>query len=84
MMPSTPCRSGRRIATSCASTSRWGLGEASNVGAGIYVWPSIEAARTAHDEAWRESVKKHSGSLPQIQHFDMFLLIDNEAGKVTE
>lgn len=52
--------------------------------AGIYVWPSVEAAQKAHDEPWREAVKKRSGSYPTIQYFDLFLLIDNEHGRVTE
>lgn len=52
--------------------------------AGIYVWPSVEAAQRAHDEAWREAVKTRCGSYPSIRYFDLFLLIDNEHGSVTE
>jgi hypothetical protein len=61
-----------------------GIGEAEGTGAGIYVWPSIEAAKKAHDEQWREGVKKRAGSYPTIRYFDLFLLIDNERGQVTE
>src|SRR5450755_3163140 len=53
-------------------------------GAGVYIWPSVEAARRAHDEAWRQSVIKRAGSAPTIRYFDLFLLIDNEKGAVTE
>jgi hypothetical protein len=53
-------------------------------GAGVYIWPSVEAARRAHDEAWRQSVIKRTGGAPAIRYFDLFLLIDNEHGKVTE
>ena len=53
-------------------------------GAGVYIWPSIEAARHAHDEGWRQSVIKRTGSAPAIRYFDLFLLIDNEKGIFTE
>lgn len=61
-----------------------GIGEAADTGAGIYVWPSVEAAQKAHDETWRESVKKRTGAYPTIRYFDLFLLIDNEHDKVVE
>lgn len=53
-------------------------------GAGVYVWPSVEAAQRAHDEAWRQSVIKRTGAAPTIRYFDLFLLVDNEASAVTE
>ena len=53
-------------------------------GAGVYIWPSLEAAQKAHDEAWRQSVIKRTGGAPTIRYFDLFLLIDNEKGAVTE
>jgi hypothetical protein len=61
-----------------------GIGEAQGTGAGIYIWPSVEAAKKAHDEAWRASVRTRTGGDPTIQYFDLFLLIDNERGQVTE
>jgi hypothetical protein len=61
-----------------------GIGEAQDTGAGIYIWPSVEAAQKAHDQAWRESVRQRTGGEPTIRYFDLFLLIDNEHGKVTE
>ena len=61
-----------------------GLGEAEGTGGGIYIWPSVAAARTAHDEAWRQSVIKRTGSAPTIRYYDLFLLIDNENDAVTE
>jgi hypothetical protein len=61
-----------------------GLGEAQGTGAGFYIWPSIEAAKKAHDDAWRESIKKRTGGYPEIRYFDLFLLIDNEQGRVVE
>ena len=53
-------------------------------GAGVYIWPSVEAAQKAHDEEWRQSVIKRTGGAPTIRYFDLFLLIDNEKGTVTE
>jgi hypothetical protein len=53
-------------------------------GGGVYIWPSVEAAQRAHDEAWRQSIIKRTGAAPRIRYFDLFLLIDNEHGKVSE
>ncbi|MGH6725828.1 MAG: hypothetical protein ACREB8_04690 [Pseudolabrys sp.] len=53
-------------------------------GAGVYIWPTQDAARRAHDEAWRQSVIKRTGAAPTIRYFDLFLLIDNEKGTVSE
>lgn len=61
-----------------------GIGEAEGTGAGVYVWPSVEAAKKAHDQDWREGVKKRTGGYPTIRYFDLFLLIDNEQGRVIE
>ncbi|MDC7789497.1 hypothetical protein PQJ75_20550 [Rhodoplanes sp. TEM] len=60
-----------------------GLGDAAGTGGGIYVWPSIEAAQRAHDDAWREGIKRRTGGYPTIRYFDLMLLIDNEHGRVT-
>jgi hypothetical protein len=61
-----------------------GFGEAEGTGAGVYLWPSVEAAKKAHNEEWRQGVKKRTGGDPVIRYFDLFLLIDNERGCVTE
>jgi hypothetical protein len=61
-----------------------GMGEDAGTSAGIYIWPSIEAAKKGHGQAWREDVKNRSGGYPTIRYFDLFLLIDNEQGRVTE
>jgi hypothetical protein len=53
-------------------------------GGGVYIWPSVEAAQKAHNEDWRQAVIKRTGSEPTIRYFDLFLLIDNENGAVTE
>jgi len=61
-----------------------GIGEAAGTGAGVYIWPSIEAAKKAHNAEWEAGVVKRSGGKPTIRYFDLFLLIDNEHGRVTE
>ncbi len=58
--------------------------QGSKTGAGVYVWPSVEAAKRAHNEEWRQSIIKRTGGAPTIRYFDLFLLIDNEHGKVSE
>ena len=53
-------------------------------GGGAYIWPSKEAAQRGHDVAWREGVKKRTGSEPVIRYFDLLMVLDNENGSVTE
>ncbi len=62
----------------------WGIGEDAGTGAGFYIWPSVEAARRAHNEEWREAVKKRTGGYPTIRYFDLLALVDNERGAITE
>jgi hypothetical protein len=51
---------------------------------GLYIWPSREEAEAAHDAAWRAAVAQRTGSEPTIRYFDLQMLLDNEAGTVTE
>ena len=62
----------------------WGVGEAAGTGAGVYLWPSIEAAEKAHSAEWREGVKKRTGGYPTIRYFDTLAEVDNDRGTVTE
>ncbi|HWV42772.1 hypothetical protein [Pseudorhodoplanes sp.] len=62
----------------------WGIGDAAGTGAGFYIWPSIEAAERAHNDEWREAVKKRTGGYPTIRYFDLLTLVDNERGAITE
>ena len=61
-----------------------GVGANEGTTAGIYIWPSVEAAKKAHNDEWREGVKKRTGDYPTIRYFDMMALVDNEHGKATE
>jgi hypothetical protein len=62
----------------------WGVGDDAGTGAGVYIWPSIEAAERAHGDEWREGVKKRTGGYPTMRYFDLMTLVDNENGTVTE
>jgi hypothetical protein len=53
-------------------------------GAGVYVWPSVEAAQRAHNEEWRQGVIKRTGAAPNIRYFDLFAVVDNAHGEVKE
>lgn len=52
--------------------------------AGIYIWPSREAAQKAHNAEWIARFKERTGTAPTFTYFDMFMLIDNENGTVSE
>lgn len=52
--------------------------------AGLYIWPTREAAEAAHDAEWRAAVERRTGSAPTIRYFGLQMLLDNEAGTVTE
>ncbi len=53
-------------------------------GGAFYIWPSKAAAQRGHDAEWRAGVEKRTGSTPTIRYFDLLMVLDNEAGKVTE
>jgi hypothetical protein len=52
--------------------------------AGLYVWPSRAAAEAAHDAAWRAALAQRTGATPVIRYFELQMLLDNDAGTVTE
>jgi hypothetical protein len=60
------------------------LSEDGNECAGLYIWPSRAAAQAAHDAAWCAAVEKRTGAAPSIRYFELQMLLDNEAGTVTE
>ncbi|WP_137042861.1 hypothetical protein [Pseudolabrys sp. FHR47] len=60
------------------------LDETGKTIAGVYIWPSIEAAKRAHNAEWQQSVVQRTGGAARIRYFDLLALVDNEAGKVTE
>lgn len=52
--------------------------------AGIYFWPDRASAERAHDAAWVARFRERTGTEPGFAYFDLFMLIDNEAGTVSE
>jgi hypothetical protein len=60
------------------------LGEDGAECAGLYIWPSRAAAEAAHDAAWRAGVARRTGAAPTLRYFDLQMILDNEAGTVTE
>lgn len=60
------------------------LSEGGTECAGLYIWPTRAAAEAAHDAAWRAAVEQRTGAPPMIRYFDLQMLLDNEAGTVTE
>jgi hypothetical protein len=53
-------------------------------GGAFYIWPSKEAAQRGHDAEWFANIKVRTGSVPTIRYFDLTMIVDNEAGSVTE
>lgn len=51
---------------------------------GLYIWSDRAAARRAHDADWIARFRARTGKTPSFAYFDLFMLLDNEAGTVTE
>jgi hypothetical protein len=58
--------------------------DGSGTGGGIYIWPSKEAAQRGHNAEWLANIKARTGTTPSIRYFDLTMIVDNEAGTVTE
>lgn len=55
---------------------------ANGKGGGVYLWPSVEAAKRGHDEAFRQRILAHFGSEPTYQYFETPVIVDNERRNV--
>ncbi|MBN9412216.1 MAG: hypothetical protein J0H69_23980 [Burkholderiales bacterium] len=53
-------------------------------GMGIYLWPSVEAAKAGHDAAWVAAAEARTGAPVSITYHDLLMVLDNETGTVTE
>lgn len=51
---------------------------------GIYLWPDRAAAEAAHDAAWIARFRARTGVEPEITYGEVFMVIDNVTGQVTE
>ncbi len=54
------------------------------VGGAFYIWPSKAAAQRGHNAEWLANIKARTGATPTIRYFDLLMIVDNEAGSVTE
>ena len=54
---------------------------AANQAGAFYLWQNIEAAKLAHDEAWRQGIRDKYGSEPVVRYFETPLVIDNALGE---
>jgi len=50
----------------------------------FYLWKSRAAAERAHDQRWRDGVRKRYGSEPVVRYFDTPLVVDNALGATIE
>ena len=57
--------------------------QANTEGVGVYLWPSVEAARQGHDAAWIAQTEKRTGGPVHISYYDLLMELDNQAGTVT-
>jgi len=53
-------------------------------GGAFYIWPSKEAAQRGHNAEWFANIKARTGAVPTIRYYDLMMIVDNEAGTVTE
>jgi hypothetical protein len=53
-------------------------------GGAFYIWPSKEAAQRGHNAEWFANIKARTGATPTIRYYDLMMIVDNEAGSVTE
>jgi len=51
-------------------------------GGAFYLWKHLDAARQAHNEAWRERIVATYGSEPEIRYFDTPVVVDNALGEI--
>ena len=47
-------------------------------GGGVYLWPSVEAAKAAHDDDWCKMAEQIYGSAPRFEYFETPLIIEND------
>ena len=58
--------------------------EASRQGGGVYLWKTIEAAKLAHGEEFRERIRSTYGRDPEIRYFETPILVDNSIQRVID
>lgn len=53
-------------------------------GGGVYLWRDRAAQQYWHGKEYRELVRTHYGSEPEIECFDTMIIVDNEKQTVSE
>jgi hypothetical protein len=47
------------------------------VGGGVYLWKSREAAEKMYSPVWRKTIAERYGSAPEITYYDTPVIVDN-------
>jgi hypothetical protein len=50
---------------------------------GVYLWRSIEAAKTFYAGPWLDGILERYGMYPEIEYFQTFAMTENPGGIVT-
>jgi hypothetical protein len=58
--------------------------ESKNLGGGVYIWKTLDAAKHWHGAEYQARIKALYGSEPQITYHDTLLVIDNVNCRVSE
>lgn len=54
------------------------LGLDGREGAGLYFWPSVAAARGAHDAQWIANTERRTGQSVHISYYELLMTLDNQ------
>ena len=57
--------------------------EDAQIGGGVYLWESREAADKAYDSEWRQMLADRYGAEPTITYFDTPTIVDNVVGEIS-
>lgn len=57
---------------------------ARNLGGGVYVWKTMDAARRWHGDEYKARIRALYGSEPTMTYHDTLLVVDNVARQVYE
>jgi len=58
--------------------------ETKNLGGGVYIWKTLEAAKRWHGAEYKARIKEVYGSEVQITYHDTLLVVDNVSRHVSE
>jgi hypothetical protein len=50
------------------------------VAGGVYMWKTLEAAKTFYSGAWLDGIKERYGNEPRITYFETFAVADQKDG----